>query len=164
MDFGPLVHPKGRDDVAAQVAESQTQGARRAKSAGSGFKAPYSKAEQSPAVEPGPAKGACSEASMASWICFPKACSLATCRLLCGGPSEPPAGDCGKSFYPPTVLTDVKPGLLLPEGDTRAIKRNARKAQHSTIQFRRNKNLPLGVTHFANIPGCIRSYISERQA
>ena len=28
MDFGPLVHPKGRDDVAAQVEESQAQGAR----------------------------------------------------------------------------------------------------------------------------------------
>eukprot|EP00439_Symbiodinium_sp_Y106_P047972 s5663_g6.t1 len=59
VDFGPLVHPKGRDDVAAQVQESQAQGA----------------------------------------------------RLLCGGPSEPPTGDCGTSFYPPTVLTDVKPGM-----------------------------------------------------
>ncbi|CAE7357269.1 sad [Symbiodinium natans] len=58
VDFGPLVHPKGRDDVAAQVAETQAQGA----------------------------------------------------RLLCGGASEPPSGDC-KSFYPPTVLTDVKPGM-----------------------------------------------------
>ena len=28
VDFGPLVHPKGRDDVAAQVQESQAQGAR----------------------------------------------------------------------------------------------------------------------------------------
>ncbi|CAE7211425.1 sad [Symbiodinium sp. KB8] len=59
VDFGPLVHPKGRDDVAAQVEESQAQGA----------------------------------------------------RLLCGGPTAPPTGDCGTSFYPPTVLTDVKPGM-----------------------------------------------------
>ena len=82
-----------------------------------------------------------------------KLAQLAACRLLCGGPSEPPAGDCGKSFYPPTVLTDVKPGLLLPEGDTRATKLYERKAPpHITIQFRRNKKYTTRSKSLCNNP------------
>lgn len=34
-------------------------------------------------------------------------------KLLFGGPDMPvPDGDCGKAFYSPTVLTDVKPGTV----------------------------------------------------
>ncbi|CAK9014633.1 unnamed protein product, partial [Durusdinium trenchii] len=60
VDYGPLVHPVGRDQVAKQVVETQSQGA----------------------------------------------------KLLCGGPDvKVPTSDCGKSFFPPTVLTDVRPGM-----------------------------------------------------
>ncbi|CAJ1340407.1 unnamed protein product [Effrenium voratum] len=65
-DFGPLVHAKGRDDVARQVRESQAQGA----------------------------------------------------KLLFGGDSAAlPEEDCTEAFYPPTVLTDVKPGMTAFDGE-----------------------------------------------
>ncbi|CAL1159487.1 unnamed protein product [Cladocopium goreaui] len=60
VDYGPLVHPIGRDQVAKQVRDSMAEGA----------------------------------------------------RLLHGGPEvAKPSDDCGKSFFPPTVLTDVQPGM-----------------------------------------------------
>lgn len=66
VDFGPLVHVNGREEVAKQVAASVAAGA----------------------------------------------------KLLVGGASAPvPAGDCGGAYFAPTVLTDVKPGMVAFDGE-----------------------------------------------